>query len=417
MVYPLSPYNISTTSTVDIACVFSNPPPYDLSFSITPPLPIPLIFHSSNANISGKTNFSSISSLTTYTVIAYTFDFPNIATTTLVISVNFLPTFFYPSFPSIFQIDLPLTIAPIPTFSNIPGIIYTLISSPALTEIGLILDTISGTISGIPNKATNIIEYIVRANNNGLTFDASLNISIQTIPTFSYSQSSFILTQNNYISILPTVLPGEYIYSTDCILPFGLSLNSETGEISGSPSILSTFFTYPIKITNVIGSSITVITLSVIKEFLAPPVVADNFSSNTFLTDPIIAMRRKAEIFKYKKNSSNLTKQQYFSLLAKGNGPASKRSWGTQSVAYTNPNESGLPQSGNTIICNSGIVCAPTSSSDVPGPIVDLCYNPAAPLVGYNQPNRKRVNIGFKWPQQSWQVGANGFPVGKAGFG
>ena len=157
--------------------------------------------------------------------------------------------------------------------------------------------------------------------------------------------------------------------------------------------------------------------LSVIKEFLAPPVVADNFSSNTFITDPAIAMRRKAEIFKYKKNSSGLTKQQYYALLAKGNGPAAKRSWGTQGDAYTNPNVSGLPQSGNSIICNTGIICAPTSSSDVPGPIMNLCYVPSTPLAGYNAPNRKKVNIGFKWPQSTWRPGNDGFPIGKAGSG
>jgi hypothetical protein len=126
-------------------------------------------------------------------------------------------------------------------------------------------------------------------------------------------------------------------------------------------------------------------------------------------------MRRKAEILQYKKNSSNLTKQQFYALLAKGNGPYAKRSWGTQGDAYTNPNNSNLPLVGNTIVCNTGILCAPTSSSDVPGTVMNLCYNPAVPVIGYNQPNRKRVDIGFKWPQRTWQPGDNGFPNGKAG--
>ena len=102
--------------------------------------------------------------------------------------------------------------------------------------------------------------------------------------------------------------------------------------------------------------------------------------------------------------------------MAKGNGPAAKRAWGNQGDINSDPNISGLPQVGNTILCNTNqIICAPTSSSDVPGPVMQLCYNPTVPVVGYNQPNRMRVNIGFKWPQESWQPGNNGFPRGKAG--
>jgi hypothetical protein len=51
----------------------------------------------------------------------------------------------------------------------------------------------------------------------------------------------------------------------------------------------------------------------------------------------------------------------------------------------------------------------------VPGPIMNLCYNPAIPLVGYVAPNRKKVNIGFKWPQKAWTIGDMGFPIGKSG--
>lgn len=424
--YPQSTYNIPTNQLFDISCIVVNlPSGYTLNFSITPStLIIPLDFVESTGEITGTTNFSSISDPTRYTITATgTSDtFPVLtatASTQLTLSVNFSPQFYYPNYPTIFQLNKSLNIAPVPTFSNIPGIIYTLIGpySNALTDISLNLNSITGVISGIPKKSTGLITYTVQANNSGILYDASLNISIQAIPTFYYPQTPYILTQNVPSSIFPIATQSNCTYSLDCILPFGLSLDPNTGVISGKPSILTTVYTYTVTITNSIGSSTSVITLSVIKEFLAPPVVADNFSSNTFLTDTAIAMRRKAEIFKYKKNSANLTKQQYYALLAKGNGPAAKRSWGTQGDAYTNPNESGLPQTGNTIICNTGIICAPTSSSDVPGPIMNLCYIPSAPFAGYNAPNRKKVNIGFKWPQSTWRPGSNGFPIGKAGSG
>ena len=43
---------------------------------------------------------------------------------------------------------------------------------------------------------------------------------------------------------------------------------------------------------------------------------------------------------------------------------------------YTNPNTHNLTKVGNTLICTSpAIKCIPTSSSDVPGHIIDICYN------------------------------------------
>ena len=310
-----------------------------------------------------------------------------------------------------------------PFFSNLPGIIYNTLlptTDASFSSIGLNFNIITGEITGTPNVVTPLITYYIQANNQGITADASLNMKIQPTPTFSYPEEIYILTQNKPFSVFPiTTNTNVVVYSLSCILPFGLSLNTDTGEISGTPTILSTFQKYTVEIRNILlGSSTTDITFSVKKEFLAPAVLADNFSSNTFISDKDIAMRRKAEIFKYKKNSSNLTKQQYYALLAKGNGPSAKRAWGNQNITNTDPNTSGLPQSGNTIICNSNpILCSPSTSSDVPGPVVNLCYDPSVILAGYNQPNRKRVNIGFKWPQRFWQLDDTGFPVGKAGSG
>ena len=134
------------------------------------------------------------------------------------------------------------------------------------------------------------------------------------------------------------------------------------------------------------------------------------------ISSPEYAMRRKAEILQYKQNSSQLSEKTKYSLMVQGKGPYAKRAWGNQGDRGTNPNISGLPQEGNTIICNSSpVICNPTSSSDVPGPITNLCYDPSVPLVGYVQPNRTKVNIGFRWPQRGWSIGDMGFPVGKRG--
>jgi hypothetical protein len=282
------------------------------------------------------------------------------------------------------------------------------------------LTTSDGLISGIPSIFSVPITYTIRANNGGVIYDTSVTISVQTIPTIAYPQSIYILTQGIPVNIMPigSINNTNVTYSINsCPLPNGLTFNTSNGSISGTPLLTNTYRQYIIKVTNVIGSSQVTLVLNIIKVILAPPVLADDINSGACLTNPDAAMRRKAEILKYKQNNSNISKSQYFSLLAKGNGPYAKRAWGNQGDRNTNPNISGLPQDGNTILCNSSsnIICNPTSSSDVPGPVMNLCYNPATPLVGYMQPNRKKTNIGFKWPQRGWNIGDMGFPRGKAG--
>ena len=434
--YPASLYNLQTNASVAIYANYTGTQPPDTVYSITPPLPFGLELAPSNATIAGKTKFSSLSPEILYTVSAKENN-DVIATTTIKISVNFTPQFAYLYSPYILEQNVPTTdpsnntsIYPAYYISNLNGTSYSSLTTtyPTLTDLGLNLNPTTGVISGTPILINGITTYIIRANNNNIIYDASLNISVQAMPTINYPQLIYTLTQGVPVSIFP-LNQTQYNVSYSIIgcsytavsynLPVGLRFNTSTGEISGTPTMLTTFQVYTISIFNIIGSTSTTLTLNIVREFLAPPMLADNFSSNTFTTDPTIAMRRKAEIFKYKKNSSNLTQQQYYSRLAQGISSYTPRAWGNQGPTSTSPNISGFPQVGNSIVCNntSSVICAPTTSSGVPGPVMNLCYNPAVPLVGYNPPNRFRTNIGFKWPMRSWQRGDNGFPVDKAGYG
>jgi hypothetical protein len=138
----------------------------------------------------------------------------------------------------------------------------------------------------------------------------------------------------------------------------------------------------------------------------------------------------KANILQYKANSCNFTKQQKYSQLAKGLGPARKKSYATQSQTYSNPNVTGLLrvnyvelpfpntltgrpnnisgpyqynvanpngcnnvslQDGGNLVCgiyanpctneiirkankSDGDICNPSYFSDVPGKPVSLCW-------------------------------------------
>jgi hypothetical protein len=417
--YPDSPYYLPTTVAVDISAIIINQP-INTVYTITPALPSPLVINNTTGSITGTPNFSSIIPATTYTVDAsYS---TGIVSSTINLSINFRPQFVYPQTPYVIAINTLTTIIPVYLINNSQTMIYTVIGLPLLSDISLNLNAQNGVISGTPLLTSSAQIYTIRANNSGVTYDASLSISVEQPPTISYPQSSYNLTQGQFVSIMPivTTIQTGVIYGindlSQCALPLGLSFNTATGEISGTPTLLTTSRKYTIYIINAIGSASTTLILNVAKVFLAPPVTGDGFTSSACLTYPVVAMRRKAEIFKYKSNNANMSSNRLFSLAAQGKGPYARRAWGNQNDLGSNPNISGLPQQGNTIICNSpAILCAPTSSSDVPGPIMDLCYDSTAPLIGYIQPNRTKVNIGFKWPQRGWAMGDMGFPVGSAG--
>jgi len=158
----------------------------------------------------------------------------------------------------------------------------------------------------------------------------------------------------------------------------------------------------------------------------------------------IIAMLNKGNVLQYKNNSSNLTKNQRYAKIARGMWTNRTSTWASQSDKCTQPNtrwfkraniigniylngtpttnpitcdpntpqdeivvENGgtlvctvqhNPCTGETIIAPPKELCFPTYCSDVPGPIVDLCYNDSMPAY---YPRRRYVmnSSGDKWPQ------------------
>ena len=167
-------------------------------------------------------------------------------------------------------------------------------------------------------------------------------------------------------------------------------------------------------------------------------------------------MLLKGNILQFKKNSSNLTKNQKYTQLAKGAGPSRKKSYATQGIQYSNPNTSsyqrinsttyvypnsipGAPnnqagpfqtpvknpygctstsiEEGGSLICNkivnpcSNVVikeapentrCYPITASDVPGfsnksVVKNLCWYPNI-QTWYPRQRRTMSNSGNKWP-------------------
>ena len=158
----------------------------------------------------------------------------------------------------------------------------------------------------------------------------------------------------------------------------------------------------------------------------------------------------KGNVLQYKKNSSNITKTQRYSQICKGKWTNRTISYATQTQTYTNPNTTslkrinaveippndipGLPnnisgpyqtniinpflcsnnyiQDGGNLICNTVVnpctneiiqqtkneLCFPTTYSDVPGKIIDLCWDPRV-ATWYTKNRLTMSNSGTKWPQ------------------
>ena len=159
----------------------------------------------------------------------------------------------------------------------------------------------------------------------------------------------------------------------------------------------------------------------------------------------------KGNILQYKNNSSRITKNQKYSQISKGLWSNRTKTFATQSETYSNPNTTGLVrvnyatipsstnlvgypnniagpfqygvsnpfdcsgnsiQEGGNLVCGTyanpctGVVtqtltqsqCNPTYCSDVPGPIINLCWNPKLQTFF---PKQRYVmnNSANKWPQ------------------
>ena len=145
----------------------------------------------------------------------------------------------------------------------------------------------------------------------------------------------------------------------------------------------------------------------------------------------------KGNILQYKKNSANLTQQQRYSKIARGQWTNRTKTWATQSQTYTNPNTGSLARvgtfttsattptgyqnpwdcsnnpfiDGGTLIgtqtvnpCSGALIqqtfvqtCNLNDACDVPGAPVSLCWTGRVPT-WYPRQRYVMPTSGSKWP-------------------
>lgn len=146
-------------------------------------------------------------------------------------------------------------VAGLPKVSNAIGDYYFL--SPDSSTHGLTFDPATGTVSGTVNETTRItVNVEVTDTTNRLT---SKPVVIDVIPNIRLTVVSHI--HLNVSSEMATVAPltdyaiGSVEYELFGTLPQGLSFNTTSGRIGGTPTQMGTFEGFSIRATDSIGDA------------------------------------------------------------------------------------------------------------------------------------------------------------------
>lgn len=260
------------------------------SWSISGALPVGLSFNTSTGAITGTP--TAITSSTTYTVTAT--NAGGSGSTNITITVNPpAPVISYSPSSNTYVLGTAIS-AWTPT--NTGGAATSWSISPGLPT-GLLFNTSTGVISGTPTfLVMTPITYTVTATNAGGSGSTTITISVYPpAPVISYSPSAQIYTQNVAISTWsPTNTGGAATsWSVSPGLPTGLSFNTSTGVITGTPTGTAAIASYTVTATNVTGSSTATITITV-----NPPAPNVSYSpaTNTFTVGQAIAAWTPANI-------------------------------------------------------------------------------------------------------------------------
>jgi subtilisin-like proprotein convertase family protein len=145
---------------------------------------------------------------------------------------------------------------------------------------GLRLNSTTGLISGTPTAVAATANYTITATNTDGSTTTSLNITVIDIAPSALTYSSNPATYRKGQAITwnaPTNSGGAVVsYAVSPPLPVGLTLDTTTGIISGTPTALSDTTAYTITATNTGGSTSAQLNISVEDGYHNPAAITIN---------------------------------------------------------------------------------------------------------------------------------------------
>ena len=229
-----------------------------ITYSVIPSLPTGLIINANTGQITGTPTV--VVAATNYTVTATngacsTTSVINITTVTALSALTYsTPTATYCTSFAITNNTVTITGGGTITYSI----------NPALPT-GLTISSTTGAISGTPTAVTTATIYTVTSTNGACNTTATVNIATPsglsgltyTLTTATYCVGTPITANSATITGTPTS------YSVSPALPGGLSLNTTTGQITGTPTTITVTANYTVTATNGSCTTTKVLTISV----------------------------------------------------------------------------------------------------------------------------------------------------------
>ncbi|MDO3625747.1 putative Ig domain-containing protein [Mucilaginibacter sp. BT774] len=274
--------NVYTVGTAISSWTPTNTGGAATSWSISPALSAGLSFNTSTGVISGTPTAQSF--FTIYTVTATNVTGSSSSNINITCNNPVPPSISYSPSTNTYVVGTAISAL---TPTNTGGTVVSYSVSPSLPA-GLSLNTSTGVISGTPTAVAATATYTVTATNAGGSGSATLTITVNpALPVISYSPSTNVYTVNTAItSLTPTNTGGAAAsWSVSPTLPAGLSFDTTTGIISGTPTIVTATATYTVTATNVTGSATTTVTITITPQ---PPAISYTPSANIYVINTAI---------------------------------------------------------------------------------------------------------------------------------